>query len=166
MQVVFVWIVLYSFFCSGCGSQFATGLGAGAATGHVLTKTIEGAQQDLDRKEQQLIDAYNKGVEIGAEKETLDQIKKQIEYVQLTRKGLEKGNKILSIDWNDPQDIGTTLGGAAALIVAYLSRKQLGTTKKKLAAHKTGEDKFKASVAPEIAEKLYSAIGEARAKSL
>jgi len=51
---------------AGCTSPAVTATG-GVAAGFAASETVKGAKADLARREAELIDFYNEGVEHGAE---------------------------------------------------------------------------------------------------
>ena len=152
LMIVIVPILLIGGMVGGCteGLLVGGGLGAGAA----LSNTLQGAEKDLEQREQQLIELYNQGAEDGMEKQVLDQIEQSIKDTRLTRQTLDTGKGLLDVDWNDSKDVGGAVGGLAALAMLWMRRKD----KKKTVALEEGISKFEGTSDPETAAKLHDIV--------
>lgn len=144
----------------GCGSPLLD-IGGGVAAGSLLSNTMTGMEKDLEVKEAKLIELYNKGVEDGAQKESLDQIEKDIYDTRLAKQTVKTGKELLGVDWNDPKETGGAIFSIGALAYAYIKRRGMAEMSKKYKSHKQGEDRFKINN-PDKAKELYANIGEAR----
>lgn len=142
---------------SGCSSPVAAG-GAGVGIGAALQHTIAGAKADLKQREENLIAAYNQGVEIGMEQEELDVIKQQIRDTQLTGQSVETGEQLLGVDWSDPKETGGAIGILTSLALLWLNRRKLKNTTKELAGTKAGINKFTGTHDPQIAGELHDTV--------
>jgi len=152
-------IVLVLGFAAGCTSPAVTATG-GAAAGFAASETIKGAKADLARREAELIDLYNEGVEHGAEQETLDDIEKQIRFVQYTRSGVETGEHFLSVDWTDPKQTGGAIGLAVTTLLTILTSRKLSKTRKTLVGRDEAIDKFCGTHLPKVAGELHDTVKE------
>lgn len=154
---------------TGCGSEAAVG-GAGAAGGFLASETFKGMEADLEKREAELVAAWNAGQEQGMEAEKLADIEKELDRVRTGKSTVKVAKKFLGIDWSNPEDIGVTGGPLVALIVyGLLKRKKFGeiltdleTVSSKYDAHKAGTQKFMKTATPEDATKLFNEIGDAR----
>ena len=153
-------LVIAILFVAGCGSPLLD-VGTGIIAGGALSNTIAGAEKDLEAREAKLIERYNKGVEIGAQKEYLDQIEKEIYDTRLGRQTIDTGKKLLSIDWKDPKQTGGAIGLIATLAYGYIKRKDFIKLDGKYSAAKIGMDKFR-NENPDKAKELYDDVGDAR----
>lgn len=135
---------------AGCGSEYVAGA-AGAGGGFALSETFKGAKVDLDRREAALVEAYNVGVEQGAEAETLEEIKREIADTRSIREGVETGETLLSIDWNNPKEVGGGIGVLVSSILLILKRRQLNNVM-------AGVHKFEGTHDAKTAAELHSAI--------
>lgn len=157
-------ILLVAGFTGGCGSELAN-IGGGIAAGGALSHTMSGVEKDLEVREAKLIELYNKGVEDGAQKEYLDQIEKDIYDTRLGKQTLSTGKQLLGIDWKDPKETSGAIGGIAALVYAYIKRKDLVNMSKKYKSHKQGAAKFMRENNDGTGQKLYQNIAEARTRN-
>lgn len=105
---------------AGCEST-AGNLAAGAAAGFAGSETYKGAQADLAKKKAEAIEAYNLGVEQGAEVQTLEQLKRQIDILTLTQEGLRQAATVASTDWNNPLESQETILGLWGLLGTVVS---------------------------------------------
>ena len=151
-------------FVGGCGDPLKV-FGAGAGVGAALTGTISGVTQDLDQREQYLVDLYNQGVAQGEEKEKLDQIEQAIKDTRLTKETVQTGSQLLDVDWSDPKQTGGAIGMITMLTLNWLNRKKLKEVDKKYKAAKQGQEKFiRENGANGLGQKLYDNVGAARQK--
>lgn len=148
--IVFVVCSILILFNFGCGSEYAAA-GAGAGGGFALSETFKGAKVDLERQETILIEAWNLGVEQGADLETLAQLEEQIVNIQAAKSGVVVGESLFQVDWNDPQEVGGSVGLIVASILYYLNRKKLSRVMQ-------GVNKFNGTHDPALAKELVSAI--------
>jgi len=144
---------------AGCTSPAVTATG-GVAAGFAASETVKGAKADLARREAELIDFYNEGVEHGAEQEALDEIERQIRFVQYTRSGIETGEQFLGVDWTDPKQTGGAIGLAITTLLTILAGRKLNQTRKVLAGKDEGIDKFCGTHSPEVAGELHDIVKE------
>jgi hypothetical protein len=162
---VLVWLVTLALVLSagGCGSGSGSA-GAGTVAGFLGSEAYQGAKKDLQKKEQELVELYNAGVEAGEQAETLEQIEQKIRYIQYVRAALESGESAAGMDWNDPQEVGGWVGALGVLVYSVLNKRKLGITEKKYKAHKRGAAEFMKGHDKKLAEELYAAIGAERAR--
>lgn len=153
-------VVMMLLSVAGCGSELAN-ISGGIIAGGALSNTIAGAEKDLEAREAKLIERYNKGVEIGAQKEYLDQIEKEIYDTRLGKQTLSTGKKLFDIDWQDPKAAGGAIGLIGTLAYAYFKRKDFIEVGNKYSAAKIGMDKFR-NENPDKAKELFADVGEAR----
>jgi len=153
IAVLLLWI-------PGCQSDFGTGAAVGTGAGSLLTHTIAGAKKDLEAREQALIQAYNEGVETGAKEEDLANVEKELEWARRTKEGVEAGEKLLSIDWNNPQEVGLGLGGVIGWALLLLKRRASNVTVKELKGTQAGINKFCGLHDPKVASELYDTVKE------
>lgn len=155
IMLIFVTIVAITLF-AGCSNPYTAGA-AGAGGSFALSETFKGAKADLQKREDILIESWNLGIEQGADIETLDQLQREIEQVRSAREGVEAGETLLSIDWNDPKEVGGGVGLVVATILAYINRRKLKTVL-------MGVQKFQGTHDPQIAGELHNAIKAKSAK--
>lgn len=154
-KLILLSVVLLIF--AGCGSP-AANVGAGAGLGGALTHTFMGAKADLKQREEQLIEAYNQGVEIGMEREDLDAIKQQIRDTQLGRHAVGAGEHLFNVDWNDPKQTGGAIGLISSLALLWLNRKKLKSTSKELEGKDAAINKFCGTNEPTKAKELHDLV--------
>lgn len=159
----FIMLTTLILFISGCSSPLAAG-GAGVGIGAALQHTISGAKADLKQREENLIAAYNQGVEIGMEQEELDAIKQQIRDTQLTRQTVEGGEQLLGIDWSDPKQTGGAIGLISTLGLLWLNRKKLKSTTKELTGKTEAINKFCGTHEPKVAGELHDVVTKETAR--
>jgi hypothetical protein len=144
--------------CSGSEGMF----GAGVAAGTIAQGTLSGASQDLTVLETSLQEQYAKALAEGATQADLDRIELSINRIQQGQQGVKIIDQGLKTDWTDPAAIGGWAGTAIAALLYLLSNKKLTTTTKKYESMKQGQATLDA-LDPVAGEKLYAAVGEARA---
>ena len=142
-SIIIVLALLVGGMVGGCTEALL--LGGGVAAGGALSNTIAGAEKDLEAREQKLIDDYNKGVEQGMKKESLDQIEQDIIDTRLAKQTVSEGKGLLNVDWKDPKQTGPAVGTAIALAYAWLNRKKRITTETALKEVVIGGEGFKAN---------------------
>lgn len=150
-------IVIVLLFTTGCGSELSTGA-AGAGIGAMLQNTILGAEKDLEVRELALVDAYNKGIEMGMEQESLDAIEKEIERTRLMRGGVEVSKKFLGVDWSNPQQTSMAFASLIELGLIVYGGNKLRKTGKRLRGTEAGVNKFCGTHPPEIAGELHDTV--------
>lgn len=148
---------------AGCGEAAAIGA-AGFGAGFLGSETLKGFEADLDKREAELIAAYNKGVESGAEKETLDQIEKELQRTRQIKEGTGVVKTVLGVDWSKPKEAAGAIALITQLGVAIFLEEKLRKRNKSHSALKKGVNKTLAESEPEVAAKLYSNVGAERNK--
>lgn len=158
-------IVFVLFMAAGCTDALL--VGGGVAAGGALSNTLQGAEKDLEAREQKLIEAYNQGVEQGASVETLDQLEQAIYDTRQARKTTSGGKRLLDIDWNDPTQVGTGITLIGTLAYGWLKRKELAKgmkdltrTKKKNEGLEAGINKFCGTHDKQVAGELHDTVKE------
>jgi len=147
---------------SGCGSELAAG-GTGLAGGLVASKMFAGMQEDLEKREQDLIERYNAAVEAGAKSEVLDKIEGDIDKTVLLRQGAQAAKDVVEIVADGP---GAEQYGAIAAIIASLGfnvyqKYKGGVMKKTMKAIVKGIDNVdrRENPKPEITAAIKKSIG-------
>lgn len=146
-------------FLAGCGAETTAG-GIGLTSGIALSETIKGMQADLEKREAALVQRYNDLLAAGAKAEDLEAVKQQIDQTVQLREGVQTGERLLGVDWNDPTAAGGAIGLVGTLAWSILSRRKLG---QKYVAMKAGQAQLKI-VDPAAFDKSYAAVGLERAK--
>jgi len=168
--VVVVALVVLCLPCGGC-FEFVSGVGTGAALEQIATQAerdlaenIALVQMKTGELEGLLLLAENEedraalrlAIEDG--KRLIDKMQDALLAAQLTRQGVKT-------DWKNPEAIGTFVAAAVAAVMAFMARakqKKADTAEKKYQAHKQGTERVKLAN-PDIAEEIYTTIGEERA---
>ena len=168
MKRVIVGIVLVfaaALIVGGCSGDTATGAGLGGGVSELLRETFAGAEKDIARRKEQLIVAYNKGVETGASVEELSEIENKIDDMVLVEKGADTGKKILGVDVSKPETVGLAATGLFELGLLIFGGKKLSNTMKKYKAEKKGLAKaLTANGGTVNANIVYESIGQERQK--
>jgi len=143
---------------TGCSSEFATGGAVGTGLGALFQNTIAGAEKDLETRELALVDAYNKGIEMGMEQESLDGIAKEIERTRLMRGGVEVSKKFLGVDWSNPQQTSMAFASLIELGLIVYGGNKLRKTGKELRGTKAGINKFCGVNEAKVAGELHDIV--------
>jgi len=115
MKVLLISVILMAVtLIGGCGPETAAA-GGGLLGGFAASETLKGMQADLELRQQALIDRYNELVEAGADAETIEQLKQQIEDMVRLRQTADLAKQALETDWTDPAAVGGTIGAIAVL---------------------------------------------------
>lgn len=156
-------LVLFSVFCllslTGCGAEMTAG-GMGLGVGAGLSNTFAGMQEDLARREAELIDRYNALHAAGATAEDLADVERQLEQTVQLRQGAQTTERFLGTDWSNPQEAAARAGEGVLFLWMLLNRRKLGT---KYTAMKAGQAQLKVAD-PAAYDKMYALVGTERAK--
>ena len=93
----------------GCGSTELTAGGLGLAGGIAASKTMQGIEADLERREAALIERYNAAVEAGAKSDVLDSMEDEINTTVRLQQGVAAAKDVLGA----VSDAATGKGGSA-----------------------------------------------------
>jgi len=144
----------------GCNGGSTTAGATGVGIGALFQNALTGAKRDLKAREEALVAAYNEGVETGMEKESLDQIAKEIERTHVLQAGVKTGEQFLGLDLNNPKQTGLAMGSLVELGLLIWGGTKLRKTVKELGGTKAAVAKFCGTNEPKVASELYDIVKE------
>lgn len=105
------------------------GGGGGCSAASRLPRRSRGCRRTSRRREQALIARYNELVEAGADAETIEELKQQIEDTVRLQQARDVADQALSADWSDAKEAGGAIGAIAvlgALLIGNIIQKRKG----------------------------------------